>query len=487
LERLVAASFSAFFVILCLAFPLAAQELESVPESNGTITTEKTWTSFKPTFGSYGRAQVRFDEDGNTGRNTNVIAHGPRLFEESYAELDFKNQFSLSDGFTADVVITLALFEPFAHYSGIYGGDGWALRNLYTEVGHFIESAPGLRAWAGSRMYRGDDIYLLDYWPLDNLNTVGGGVIYEWNGLDLRLHAGVNRLEDDYQYQSISVSDDVQGATDLVLLDRQRLIASLRTQYTLTDLADSGLGMKFVAYGEYHRLPTGQRIDPNLLHGDQSPHPPDSVLEPIAGELGFVVGAQVGLFGFGPSSHLNLFGRYAQGLAAYGETGIPFGTDIKKEAANATESLAAMSFNWENDWMGLMAGGYIRWFKDADGETNDADDFVEGGLVTRPLFFITDHFHQAFEFSYQRHHPLGLDPASNSQDIADVVQLTVMEILSLGKGSYKRPQIRLYYTLSLPNEAARDRYPTQDRRAPSEVEHFIGLGAEWWFNSSTYF
>ena len=25
--------------------------------------------------------------------------------------------------------------------------------------------------WAGSRMYRGDDIYLLDFWPLDNLNT----------------------------------------------------------------------------------------------------------------------------------------------------------------------------------------------------------------------------------------------------------------------------------------------------------------------------
>ena len=25
-------------------------------------------------------------------------------------------------------------------------------------------------------MYRGDDIYLLDYWPLDDQNIVGGGV-----------------------------------------------------------------------------------------------------------------------------------------------------------------------------------------------------------------------------------------------------------------------------------------------------------------------
>jgi hypothetical protein len=474
-------------VMLFLACPLAAQELETPPESNEKITTGKNGLSFKSTFGSYGRAQVRFDKDGNTGRNTNVIAHGPRLFEQSYAELDFKNRFSLSDGFATDVVITLALFEPLAHYSGIYGGDGWALRNLYAEVSHFLESAPGLRAWAGSRMYRGDDIYLLDYWPLDNLNTVGGGFIYEWNGLDIRLHAGVNRLENDYQFQAISVSDNLQGATDLVLLDRQRLIASFRTQYTLTNLAESDLGMKFVAYGEYHRLPTGQRIDPNLLQGEQSPYPPDAVIEPIAGELGFVVGAEISLFGFGPSSHLNLFGRYAQGLAAYGETGIPFGTNTEKGGADAMESLVALSFNWENDWMGLMAGGYIRWFQDADGETNDADDFVEGGLVARPLFFVTDHFHQAFEVSYQRHHPMGLNPASNLQDVADVVQLTIMEILSLGKGSYQRPQIRLYYTLSLPNEAARDQFPEQDRRAPSEVEHFIGLGAEWWFNSSTYF
>ena len=32
-----------------------------------------------------------------------------------------------------------------------------------------------LKVWAGSRMYRGDDIYLLNFWPLDNLNTLGGG------------------------------------------------------------------------------------------------------------------------------------------------------------------------------------------------------------------------------------------------------------------------------------------------------------------------
>jgi hypothetical protein len=27
-------------------------------------------------------------------------------------------------------------------------------------------------------MYRGDDVYLLNWWPLDNLNMVGGGARY---------------------------------------------------------------------------------------------------------------------------------------------------------------------------------------------------------------------------------------------------------------------------------------------------------------------
>ena len=30
-------------------------------------------------------------------------------------------------------------------------------------------------------MYRGDDVYLFDFWPLDNLNTVGGGAMYSFN------------------------------------------------------------------------------------------------------------------------------------------------------------------------------------------------------------------------------------------------------------------------------------------------------------------
>ena len=48
-----------------------------------------------------------------------------------------------------------------------------AVRNLYGEVQNVF--AKDLSFWAGSRMVRGDDIYLLDYWALDNLNLYGPG------------------------------------------------------------------------------------------------------------------------------------------------------------------------------------------------------------------------------------------------------------------------------------------------------------------------
>ena len=45
------------------------------------------------------------------------------------------------------------------------------MRNLYAQGTY-----DNITMWAGSRMYRGDDIYLLNWWPLDNQNTVGGGI-----------------------------------------------------------------------------------------------------------------------------------------------------------------------------------------------------------------------------------------------------------------------------------------------------------------------
>jgi len=433
-------------------------------------------------FGSYGRANVGFDADGNAPRDTNVIGHGPRLFEGSYVELEHFASLESGDGVRADVVMTLALFDPLAHYTGIYGGEGWALRNAYVRL---HEDFTGISVWAGSRMYRGDDIYLLDYWPLDNLNTVGGGVRVPFRTFDFRAHVGVNRLEDAFQTQTLSVPALTFGSQDVVVLDRQRVIGSFRAQWS-DDIGEDGLGMKAVAYAEAHQLPAGQSVPSELVGGGTAMYGIEESLENLDPEQGYVLGGQLGLFGFGPDSHLNLFARYASGLAAYGETGIPFGVNGLGSAEGASEFVVAFSGNWETSAFAVMGGGYLRMFADADGEDVDLDDVTEGGVVIRPLLFFGEHFQQGFEVSYQQLRPHGIDADGDAQRIPEVWQLSVMEVFSWLKGSYKRPQVRLVYTASLSNEAAQARFAEGDRRKPEDVEHFVGLSAEWWFNSSTY-
>ena len=457
------------------------------PSDDESTEEEDPWADLAPefSFGSYGRVQYDYDFEGNRGRDTNVVAHGPRILEGSYAELDFRSSFEAPDGFTAEVLTTIALLEPFAHFSGDFVDQSLAVRNLYLTVEGFIPGAEGFGAWAGSRMYRGDDIYLLDWWPLDELNTVGGGVFWESNGFQARAHLGVNRLDDDFQFQTIEVPGESFGSRQKVVMERQRSIGSLRLRYEEAN-AFGQTGAKAVAYGEYHAIPSGQRIDPEVIKNGAPQYPTEEVTDQLPSERGVVAGAQLGLFGFGPSSHLNLFFRWARGLAAYGEFGVPFGRSADGTSWQAEELLGALSANWETEHFGLMGGGYLRSFRDADSDPSDIDDFTEGAVSLRPIWFATRHFHQAVEVSWQSRSPRGLTPEDGEHRTPSVLQASVLEIIGLDQGSYRRPQLRLQYTVSISNEDARELYPSGDQRRPAAVEHFVGLGAEWWFNSSRY-
>jgi hypothetical protein len=53
-----------------------------------------------------------------------------------------------------------------------------------------------------------------------------------------------------------------------------------------------------------------------------------------------------------------------------------------------------------------------------------------------------------------------------------------------GVGSYDRPAFRLVYRAAHLNRGARDLYPLDDARRDRAWVHYLGLQAEWWFNSS---
>jgi len=457
-------------VLIAMALLLAAPgsvAADPTPDSSSRML--ELLSGFR--FGTYGRVGLSGDlQHGSMGRSVNVVSHGPRLEEPPYVELDLGYLFERAGSNIPSfrVVSTLAFLEDFFHYNGRFDAR-IALRNLFVEATNVL--TPHLSLWVGSRMYRGDDIYLLDYWPLDNLNTLGGGAGLTLGHTRLDLHAGVNRLEDDYQFQTIEVPDPRIGTDAVVVLDRQRTVVSLRATHQLPHLLGPA-SVKVMLYGEVHHIPSGTlRREPDYR-------------EALPSDLGWVAGTQLGLWGLGQNGSANLWLRAAGGLAAYGEMAIPFGQGSDKRSTDAREVVLALSANYERGLLGLMAGGYLRYFRDADGIVDDPDDGWEYVAALRPHLFFNRYLQGVFELSYQGRRPNGLDPDSQSHLVPGVFKFSVIPTLSWDRGTYSRPQLRLVYTVSYLDQGAQLSFPREDPRRGVAVHHFLGAQVEWWYNSS---
>jgi len=419
-------------------------------------------------FGSYGRVSVGSDLRGGPGRHVQLVAHAPRLLQGSYAELDFSYAHLAGDG-RFHTQLTLGLDDKLFHFDGDFASQ-IAIRNLYVEARDVL--APGLSLWIGSRMYRGADNYLLDFWPLDFQNTVGGGAAYRTGELEVRLHVGMNRLDDRYQLQTILEPADDFGAREVIFMERQRVVATLRVEHGF-DLCH-GLRLGAVLYGEVHALPSGIR---RLEQGQEETLPDDR---------GWLVGTQVALSGFGDPGYAHLTLRYARGLAAYGELAVPFGLGTDKRAARAEELLAALSGGWDGDDFGVLLGAFLRRFRDADPNVFDRDDVWELAAAVRPSWFVTDHFRLAGEASVQLQRPDGLSLETGRHEVPVAVQLALMPSIALDRKSLARPELRLIYAATWLDDAALRTYPRESPLRAHRVQHYLGLSVEWWFNSSRY-
>ncbi|MBS1118372.1 MAG: hypothetical protein H6Q90_600 [Deltaproteobacteria bacterium] len=425
-------------------------------------------------FGSYGRILAGTDLRGGKPEAANVVAHGPRIVEDSYLELEVSYGFESWSGKHLRPVVTLAFDGTLFHDTGEFDAQP-AIRNMFLEA----EMSKHVTAWVGSRMYRGDDIYLFDYWPLDDQNTIGGGVQLHKDALDLAAHAGVNRLANDFQFQAIDVANPEQGATTVVQLNRQRLVASGTAQYTvMNDASDPSFKLKL--HGEVHGLPSGTR------------RRVDGTFEALPGDTGFVIGAEAGTFGYAPARlgfrrHLNVFARYAKGLAAFDELAPPtsFGTDLKTSHANELSFGAAG--NWDHALGNVLFGALSRRFVDADANSVDHDDGWEYAIDVRPLAKLGSDLYAGADLSYQARFPRGLNAITQRAEDPAVFQVAPMVVYSpMGRSAYDRPQLRLVYRAARLNDGARDLFVPDDPRRAYTWTHFLGFQAEWWFNSSTY-
>lgn len=428
-------------------------------------------------FGSYGRVAVGTDARGRPGRDADLVARGSRLDETSYLELELRREdYWEQTGAYTRIVSTVAFAGPLFHSTGDFDAN-LGIRNLYIE-----ESGLGtdrLRIWAGSRMYRGDDIYLLDFWPLDNLNTVGGGLSYTFlEDLTLRLHTGINQPQSAFFYQTSPrpLALGQLGEAEVAITSRQRFISSARLS-NIFRIGESG-GIKPVLYGEVHYTSQAQR-EREVRQFEDLPL-----------ETGVLVGAQVGMFTGKRSTHLNLVARYASGLAAYGEWGTPTQLGPDRTTKGAKEFLVAASGNYEKGPFGLLFGSYWRLFRNAS-PTLDYADLGEGIFMLRPTYwFGKGGGGLSVEGSYQaQRRGVLIDQAADARpQFGQMGRIGVMPFLSPGgRGNYQRPHLRLIYLATLRDTGARRLYPRDDVFGLRPVDHYIGLNAEWWFGSTSYF
>jgi maltoporin len=423
-------------------------------------------------FGSYGRVVVSTDLRGHSGREANIVAWGSRIDDQTYTELEVHRDDDFSGGIHTRVVATLAVQGPLFHQSGTFSAN-IAVRNLFIEARDVLTR--GLVLWVGSRMYRGDDIYLLNWWPLDNLNTVGGGARYDiGQHLTIFGHVGTNRLDSDYQFQRIRVVPrDGIGAASVVLLDRPRFIGSLKGTFWLNG-RNASSGLKASVYGEVHSLPEGVRQ--NSETGDR---------ELLRADGGFVVGGQIGAYTGHRDTYVNLFFRYAQGLASYGDLAVPYTLNALQTAQRAQDARLALAGNFEHEWFGVMAGGYIRYFRDADPSLFGRNDLWEGTLVVRPTVWIGQNVGISAEGSYQMQAFNMLDSVTGRARTASAWRFGVIPFVTpAGRGNFTRPHLRAIYAATLRDDGALRLYAADDPFARFNVEHYLALSCEWWFNSS---
>lgn len=430
-------------------------------------------------FGSYGRVVAAGDLRGRPPRDADIVGRGSRMDESTYAELELRREDHWEQtGARTRVVATVALRHPIFHYNAEFDG-AIALRNLYIEEKDL--GLKGLSFWAGSRMYRGDDIYVLDWWPLDNLNTIGGGAGYQFKaGPFIKVHAGVNQPNTRF-YRDLSprpLPFNQPGATDVAILDRQKIVSSYKLGHTF-NLGRTG-GLKLVAYGETHHLRAGQRE----LEGEYRE------FEDVPAENGYVAGGELSLFTGKRSTHLNLWVRHAWDLAAYGDFAAPTQLAPDQTTKGARELVVALGGNYEVEWFGVMLGSYFRRFRNASPDL-DIQDLNEGIVLVRPEFWLGKIAGVALEASYQAQQRAvfpELSGAVSGPLFASLGRFGAMAFWTpSGRGSYARPHIRAFYMLTLRDDGARSLYPQDDVFNLRRIDHLLGFGAEWWFGSTSYF
>ncbi len=385
------------------------------------------------TFSSYGRIMASIDPStGDLISGNTVDEMVQRSNKASFTDLSFTyTPYLDKNGGSAKIVHTSSFFYDPTWMKGF----DHKLDNLYVEFNNLMMK--GLRFWGGRRIFKGNsNNYLYDYWPIEFIPVMGGGVGYTTAD-------GKKSIDYMLSFQRLNQT----GRSGHMSLVKYR--QTLSPKYT------------FHLYGEFR---TAEEVD---LGGGQT----------LDNDFGWAVGGEFDLNNPMPKSYVKLFLRVSGGLSAYER--IPGTPDqyndeplFVNEDGRSIETVkvvfsADSAFDTKD--FGIRFGTYIQYFDDGlDPIAGQEKDGIRASYMMRFHYYMGEHFRPGIELA---HHFLKIKEA----DLAQEFKISLAPELVTQKGlNGLLPRIRMIYTLSILNDEAKG--ANGDR-----VQHYLGLGAQWLF------
>ena len=464
---------------------------QQIPSADGRFDHRAAATSsdgFR--FGSYGRVIADTDLRGGKPEQILVVAHGPRIVEDSYLELELVVRLRHATAASSCARSSRSRSTaPVPRHRRVRRDS----RRCATCTSR-RRSRPRHRA-----VGRLADVPRRRHLPVRLLAArqpqhgrrrratiarrapdAGGG-----DALELAAHVGVNRARQPYQYQTIEVPNPAQGATTVTQLNRQRMIAqrdAARTSSTAGPASVSIEGASSTASSTASavghvpaRRRTRSRRCPPTPATSSAPRSACSASRPVGSKL---------------RRHLNLFTRYAQGS--------PRSTRSRRRRASAPISRRRKRERAVVRRVGqlgrrrvgnVMIGALSRRFIDASGDATRQPERRLGVRARRAparARWRRDWFVGA-DISYQARFPDGLNPITlDAPRIRRCSQIAPMVVFSpMGPSALRSAADPARLSRRAP-QRGRAR-PVRPRRSAPRARRGSTTSAsqaEWWFNSS---
>ena len=431
--------------------------------------------------GSYGRAGIARGDNVQYPRSLNLNGMGSiggRMEENDYFELAIALRFApvsdAADTTRITVQSRLALYTTQGQIIGnvtsnSFGGITAALPELFAEARNIMGTPWSL--WVGARLFRGDDIHIIDHFYFDDHSSQGFGIQYRNTQFSIMLPAAVDTTSSLPPYFYLNI---VNGTPTLGLRNRSVYIV----EHTLPF---EGGNLKLM--GEYHRLAKATLAD--SVAGLSYP-----------ADFGYVLGIKYkkNLSTHLPGSFFDGSLRYGSGIANGGDGGgsksfLTYGgPDLETQSFGNAWSVAVTSsllWNISNHYSVNTYGIFMK-SRGASDSLNITSDYrgnllfnrkTDFAIGARATWYIKDWLHLLHELNFSSR-------KDGTQDAAQMIKFSIAPTLvPNGKRDvWSRPHFRFVYSVARYNQFAADNLysPYLAQTGSKRWGHYFGVKTEWW-------